>query len=258
MTLNDLKSFWGKDNKVAKRASKTYRLPDYNLPPLEDINGNVVFKAIARHIVQSEPELLEEQGYLDLDKQWKSNPNLESTRNDPSDKEGKSLFEAYPKPFAGRKVYLCYVALETRDKTTDEGIEQKRVIQGIKEFENRGQIRVKFGGRVCVLHNKDLFYNPNVKEDTRKDMNDKGEIVDVPNDDPYQYRYASFFTSKDLAYNVLFPHVKKVIAKDNTAFRVAFFAITPYIGKKPKDNAPENPTPSDYWYNCSLDDVILV
>lgn len=259
--LDDLMSFWGEDSKIAKKAIKSNALPKYDLPNVESEEGYNVFESIGTYLIKINSEKIEEQGFIDLDDEW-ANTKDENIKNHREFAYGEgTLFSVFPKPFCGRKAYLIRVSLESKKTTAEEGIITKKTIRrlSVKDMGNDRK-RIMFGGSICVFHNEYLGWNSNAVGNTKKGTNEKGEIVDIPDESGYQYQFATFFGDLALGDAKLFGYVNKKIEADPTINQVMCFGITGYVKKdlKDKDNPPKNPTSMDYWYSMNLDDVFLI
>lgn len=260
--LNDLMAFWGEDSSIAKRATKTNALPKYALPAVESEEGFNIFERIGTYIVKINQKKIEEDGFIELDKEWASSDdqNIDGFRK--TEYDGSTLYGTFPKPFNGRKVYLAKISLESKQETTDAGVSTKKTIRGLKSVkEQNGVKRMMFSGSVCVFHNKTLGYNPSAVHDTVKTTNEKGEIVEVPDENGYQYRYLTFFTNYDLVVDKIAEYVKgKIEAKPEINY-VTCFALTGFVKRgdlKNKDDPPTKPTAQDYWYSMNLDDIFMI
>lgn len=262
--LDDLKSFWGEDSTVVKNATRINSLPKYELPTeAVDDDGNNIFDDIKKYIVKTNQNVMRDDGFVVLDDVWLNSKDeyIVERRDFVVDDEGNTLVDWYPQPFCKRRVYMIKISLDEEQKITDNGVKIRKVIKSFKKLERKdGSEYFKFAGRVCVFHNKELGWNPRADNIT-KQPNEKGEIVEVEDKDPYQHLYVTFFVEKELMMNKLIPYINQKIESYSTAKEILCFGITGYVKRgdlRDPTNPPQNPKESDYWHSINLDDVIKI
>lgn len=257
--LDELISFWGEESPIAKKASRTYSVPKYELPPVPTENGANAFEQIGLYIIKINPKKMEEQGFIDLDEEWKNSKDetIVEFREQLYD-ENTSLIDLFPTPFCGRKAYFTRILLENKQNNTDNGIVNVKVIRNLKQNKFNDK-NMDLSARVCVFHNKDLGYNPNASHNTVMGTDEKNNLVEKKDENRYQYRWINVTFPKELGTAKLFDYINKKIEEDPTRMDVLCFALTPYIKTKLKDDVDKKEaTADDYWYNMTVDDVFLI
>ncbi len=237
--MKNPESFW-KNSKIGKKATSSFT--PYELPKNQTKKGELIFEKVGLFLIQSNPEKIESDGYIDLDKEWAL-----------SDHEKvipirERLGEKYTKPYCGRKAFLIKILFEKIETPTDDGITIRKVIRKLKETSNGNYV---FSGQVCVFHNKKLGWMDEASEVV------DGEIVTKKNSDQYNYVFLNLFAPPDLVKKKILPNIAKMLDMDPKINEVYFFGIASFLRTQPKKDADGNPT-KDFWYSMNLDDVFFM
>lgn len=231
--------FW-KGSKIGKKATSVF-VP-YCLPQNKTKKGEIVFERVGLFLIQSNPDKIETEGFIDLDKEWSISDNKKVVPI------RETLGKEFPKPYAGRKAFLIKVTFEKNEKPTDEGLVTVKTLRKLKETSNGNYI---FSGQVCVFHNEKLGWSDEVAEVV------DGEIETTKNEDQYNYVYLNLFTPPDLTKDKILPKIKEMLDEDPKINQVYFFGIAPYLQTKPKFDLEGNAT-DELWYSMNLDDVFFM
>jgi len=231
--------FW-KNSKIGKKATATFT--PYELPQDKTKKGELIYERAGLFLIQSNPDKMEEDGFIDLDLA------LELSDNDKIIPIREKLGTKYPKPYGGRKAFLIKIIFEKKETPSDEGIIIKKTIRKLKATSNGNFI---FSGQVCVFHNKKLGWM-----DEESELVD-GEIKTKKNDDQYNYVFLNLFATPDLIKEKIIPTIAKMLDDDPKINEVYFFGIAPFLRTQPKKDLDDNPT-DELWYSMNLDDVFFM
>ena len=284
--MKDPREFWTRDTEILESIStdKIFK-SKWLLPDVKDEEGNNLFQAIMMYILKYglKSWMI---GYLNLDVEWGSIPELKEYRN--------QLFKTYPKPFGGRKAYVAklqiqYLDVEVKDEkgnvkmqtlifcevcgTVPEDLTKTECLNcggkiikkevSIKEKQPRITIPTKAGGRVVaqitMFHNKNLGWKEEwAKPDEVKEVDQKtGSYVKKPTENTqfkeiYRFASISSFISEDLM-NKIETFTKLYLSKDPTIPQ-EFFCILIGGDIIKKESSKDGKTYTNL--NLNIDDVI--
>lgn len=152
MPILDPKEFWGKDSEIAtKMTTESVFRRRFSYPQLKDKNGNYIFRIVVDAISKVAKDNFI-KGYIDLDSEWTSNPQLETYR--------KQLYEKNPKPFNGYRLYFGRIQIKEIEEDVEDPITKK------KEKKKRIGIADKVGNghklqlQICIFRNLELGWTP--------------------------------------------------------------------------------------------------